>query len=326
VDDGELILSVYLNPHNKKSESQKRPTSFQYTMNTHNLPSIFVSHGSPMIALQPGAAGAFMRRLGGHITATFGRPRAILIVSAHSTARRPVLLAAAQHRAVYDFGGFDPRLNQLRYDAPGDPALAAEVADLLTQAELPHHVLRDHELAQGGLDHGAWTALRYLFPAADIPVLPLAFVPSQSPAQQFTLGEALQPLRDDGVLVIGSGSITHNLGRVFVGGGMPAEDAPEIAESAEFREWMAERSAARDWDALFNYRTQAPFAVDMHPTDEHLLPWFVAAGAGGRAEPAVRLHSGVSMGCLGMDAYAFGATANDLLDTASAESTVTVTA
>ncbi len=279
-------------------------------MNSSSLPSVFVSHGSPMIALNPGAAGAFMQRLGVQITAQFGRPRAILVVSAHSTARRPVLLAAAQHQAVYDFGGFDARLRTLRYDAHGDPALAAQVADLLTQAALPHHVL-----PQGGLDHGAWTALRYLFPAADIPVLPLAFVPSQSPAQQFALGEALQPLRDDGVLVIGSGSITHNLGRVFGGAAMTNEDAPEIPESAAFRQWMVDRSTARDWDALFNYRTQAPFAVDMHPTDEHLLPWFVAAGAGGRAEPAHRLHSGVSMGCLGMDAYAFGEAAADLLST-----------
>ena len=282
-------------------------------MNSNSLPSIFVSHGSPMIALNPGAAGAFMQRLGAHITAQFGKPRAILVVSAHSTARRPVLLAAAQHRAVYDFGGFDARLNTLRYDVSGDPALAAQVADLLTQAELPHHVLR-----QGGLDHGAWTALRYLFPVADIPVLPLAFVPSQSPAQQFALGETLQPLRDDGVLVLGSGSITHNLGRVFGGGSMPSEDAPEIVESAEFRQWTADRAAARDWDALFDYRAQAPHAVEMHPTDEHLLPWFVAAGAGGRAEQALRIHSSVSLGCLGMDAYAFGSTANALVRALSA--------
>ena len=282
-------------------------------MNSNSLPSIFVSHGSPMIALNPGAAGAFMQRLGAHITAQFGKPRAILVVSAHSTARRPVLLAAAQHSAVYDFGGFDARLNTLRYDVSGDPALAAQVADLLTQAELPHHVLR-----QGGLDHGAWTALRYLFPLADIPVLPLAFVPSQSPAQQFALGETLQPLRDDGVLVLGSGSITHDLGRVFGGGSMPNEDAPEIVESAGFRQWMADRGAARDWDALFDYRAQAPHAVEMHPTDEHLLPWFVAAGAGGQAEQALRIHSGVSMGCLGMDAYAFGSTANALVRAPSA--------
>ena len=273
-----------------------------------SLPSIFVSHGSPMIALNPGAAGAFMQRLGQELTRTCGKPRAVLVVSAHSTGRRPALLAGPQHHAIYDYGGFDTRLNQLRYEAPGSPALAAQVADLLTQASLPHHVL-----PQSGLDHGAWTALRYLFPEADIPVLPLAFVPSQSPAQQFALGEALQPLRDDGVLVLASGGITHNLRRVFGTDVMPAEEAPEIVESAEFRHWMLARSAARDWDALFNYRALAPHAVDMHPTDEHLLPWFVAAGAGGRDSAPLRLHTSVSMGCLGMDAYAFGASAGDLL-------------
>ena len=269
------------------------------------LPSIFVSHGSPMIALEPGAAGAFMQHLGPAIDAAFGRPRAIVVVSAHSTAREPVLLAAARHEAVYDFGNFDARLNTLRYDAPGEPALATQVAALLGAAHLPAHVL-----PQGGLDHGAWTALRYLYPAADIPVLPLAFVPSQSPAQQFALGAALQALRDDGVLVLGSGSITHDLRRVFAGGGLhPVADRPEIPQSRAFRDWMQACSAARDWDALFDYRRQAPFAVDMHPTDEHLLPWFVAAGAGGRESPPLRLHDSVTFGCLGMDAYAFGATA-----------------
>jgi 4,5-DOPA dioxygenase extradiol len=132
-------------------------------------------------------------------------------------------------------------------------------------------------------------------------------VPSQGPAQQFALGEALQGLGREGVLVLGSGSITHNLRRLFRAQGMPAVDAPEIAESAGFRGWMAERSAARDWDALFDYRAQAPHAVDMHPTDEHLLPWFVAAGAGGRGHAPVRLHESVTHGALGMDAYAFGA-------------------
>ena len=266
------------------------------------LPSIFLSHGSPMIALEPGAAGAFMQRLGPAIEATCGRPRAIVAVSAHTTAREPVLLAAAQHTAVYDFGNFDPRLKLMRYDAPGDPALAAHVASLLRASQLPVHVL-----AQGGLDHGIWTALRYVCPAADIPVLPLAFVPSQNPMQQFALGAALQALRQEGVLVLGTGSITHNLGRVFGGAGMPANDAPEVRESRDFRDWMHARSSALDWPALLDYRRQAPFAVDMHPSDEHLLPWFVAAGAGGPEGPALRLHDSVTMGCVGMDAYAFGA-------------------
>lgn len=281
-----------------------------------NLPSIFVSHGSPMIALEPGAAGAFMQRLGPAIDATFGRPRAILAISAHTAARAPVLLAGARHEAVYDFGNFDEKLYTLRYDAPGAPALADRVGTLLNEAGIA-----SHRIDQGGLDHGHWTALRYIYPDADLPILPLAFVPSQSPAAQFTLGAALAALRHEGVLVFASGSITHNLRRVFATGLHGPENAPEIPESAAFRRWMADRSAARDWDALFDYRRQAPHAVDMHPTDEHLLPWYVAAGAGGREAAPVRLHASVSRGSLGMDAYAFGSEATRLaqaLDTAPA--------
>src|SRR3954469_8193974 len=143
------------------------------------LPSIFVSHGSPMIALEPGEAGAFMQRLGPRIDATFGRPKAIVSVSAHTAARMPVLLAAKRHEAIYDFGGFDPELSTLRYDAPGAPELAPRVAGLLGAAGIAVQTV-----GEGGLDHGAWTALRYIYPDASIPVLPLAFVPSQSPAQQ----------------------------------------------------------------------------------------------------------------------------------------------
>jgi 4,5-DOPA dioxygenase extradiol len=271
-------------------------------MDTSTLPSIFLSHGSPMVALEPGAAGAFLQRLGPAIDAAFGRPRAIVAVSAHTLTREPVLLAAARHHTVHDFGGFPDALYRLRYDAAGAPALAVEVAQRLAQAGIAARVLDE-----GGLDHGIWTVLRHVYPQADVPILPLGFVPSQGPAQQFALGEALQGLGREGVLVLGSGSITHNLRRLFRAQGMPAVDAAEIAESAGFRGWMAERSAARDWDALFDYRAQAPYAVDMHPTDEHLLPWFVAAGAGGRGHAPVRLHESVTHGALGMDAYAFGA-------------------
>ena len=273
-------------------------------MNTLPLPPIFVSHGSPMIALEPGAAGAFLGTLGPAIDAAFGRPKAILAISAHTAARAPVLLAAERHAAVYDFGGFDPKLFTLRYDAPGALHLAAQVARLLAQAQIEVHTSDE-----GELDHGIWTALRYVYPEADVPVLPLAFVPSQSPAQQFALGAALAPLAAQGVLVMGTGSITHNLRRALAGGlrtdpDQPAQ--PEIPESAAFREWLRARSAALDWDALFDYRRQAPHAVDMHPTDEHLLPWFVAAGAGGRQDAPQRLHDSVTLGSLGMDAYAFG--------------------
>ncbi|MEO8922283.1 MAG: class III extradiol ring-cleavage dioxygenase [Caldimonas sp.] len=279
------------------------------------LPSIFVSHGSPMIALEPGEAGAFMRRLGPAIDAGFGRPKAIVSVSAHTAARAPVVLAAAKHSAVYDFGGFDPKLFTLRYDAPGDPTLAARVLALLRAQGIDAQ-----SLPEGGLDHGAWTALRYIYPDADIPIVPLAFAAGASPARQFALGQALAPLAAEGVLVLGSGSITHNLRRVFRSGGLHPEQAqPEIPESAAFRAWIAERSAARDWDALFAYRSTAPHAVDMHPTDEHLLPWYVAAGAGGRSDAPVRLHDSATMGSLGMDAYAFGPEAKHLAEELEAE-------
>ena len=267
-------------------------------MNT--LPTLFLSHGSPMLALEPGTTGPFLQALGPVIDASFGRPRAILAVSAHSTAREPVLLAAAQHKAVYDFGGFPDALFKLQYNAPGAPELATTVQGLLSQAGLPVH-----SVDQGGLDHGIWSMLRFMYPEADIPVLPLAWVPTLPPAQQFALGDVLAGLSQQGVLVMGSGSITHNLRRIF-GSNRPATDTKEIAESAAFRTWMNERSAARDWDNLFAYRSKAPYAADMHPTDEHLLPWYVAAGAGGREATPQRLHAAVTYGCLGMDAYAFG--------------------
>src|SRR5437764_12764757 len=116
------------------------------------LPSLFVSHGSPMIALEPGAAGAFMQRLGPLFDVAFGRPRAIVTVSAHTAAPVPVVLAAPRHEAIYDFGGFDPKLRTLRYDAAGDPTLAKRIVQLLQSAGIAAQAVD-----QGGLDHGAWT-------------------------------------------------------------------------------------------------------------------------------------------------------------------------
>jgi 4,5-DOPA dioxygenase extradiol len=270
-------------------------------ISTALLPTLFVSHGSPMIALVPGAAGAFLQRLGPAIDAAFGRPKAILALSAHTLTREPAALAAARHEAVYDFGGFDQRLYEMRYDAPGAPALADRVGELLETSRTPLH-----RIDQGGLDHGIWTALRYVYPAADVPVLPLGWSPHAKPAELFALGQALAPLAGEGVLVLGTGSITHNLRRVAQAGFHTQSTPPEVPESAAFRRWFAERSAARDWSALFDYRALAPHAVDMHPSDEHLLPWYIAAGAGGRESAPLRLHESTTHGVLGMDTYAFG--------------------
>ena len=275
---------------------------------THPLPSLFVSHGSPMTALEPGAAGGFWGRLGPAIDAEFGRPRAILAISAHSLTHEPALLAAERHGAVYDFGGFPAALSELRYDAPGAPGLAAEVVDLLHCAGMPAH-----NLVEGGLDHGIWTPLRWIYPQAEVPVLPLAWPPAWSPRQLFDLGAALSALKSEGVLIMGSGAITHNL-RLWAGGRGDIA-APEWRESAAFRSWMAERLAAADWASLLDYRRLAPEALLMHPSDEHLLPLMIAAGAGGDATaPGLRLHDSVTWGHLGMDAYAFGQGAARLAD------------
>jgi 4,5-DOPA dioxygenase extradiol len=279
---------------------------------TTAIAPLYLSHGSPMTALEPGVAGPFWKALGACIDATVGRPRAILAVSAHTLTREPVLLAAARHQTVHDFSGFPEPLYRLRYDAPGSPVLAQRVAGLIHGAGLPAHVV-----PEGGLDHGIWSPLRFAWPEADIPVLPLGFPPDWSPAKLFALGQALAPLASEGVLVYGSGSITHNLRLVFASrsGGMPPLDAPEMAESAAFRNWFAEHAASgssADWDALLDYRRQAPHAALMHPTDEHLLPFYVAAGAAGRV-PAVRLHDSITYGCLGMDGYAFGPGAAGLM-------------
>lgn len=259
-----------------------------------------------MIALEPGAAGAFMQLLGPAIDATFGRPKAVLAISAHTSAGAPVLLGGARHEAIHDFGGFPDELFRMRYDAPGAPELARRVEQRLAGAGIA--VQRTDS---GGLDHGIWTALRYIYPDADVPVLPLAWDPRLPPARQFAIGQALAPLAEEGVLMLGTGSITHNLRLVF-GARRPEADAPEVAESSAFRAWMAERSANRDWQALFDYRRQAPHAAYMHPSDEHLLPWYVAAGAGGRESTPLRLHESVSYGSIGMDAYAFGPSAAQL--------------
>ncbi len=274
-----------------------------------------------MTALEPGASGGFWRRLGAAVDAAFGRPRAIVALSAHSLTREPVLLAAARHTTVHDFGGFPDALYRLRYDAPGAPALAPRVQSLLAGAGIASHVAGD-----GGLDHGIWVPLRFAWPDADVPVLPLAWVPADPPAAQFALGAALAPLAAEGVLVLGTGSITHNLRLLgdFTGRGPAAQ--PERAESAAFRAWFAERAAARDWEALFDYRRRAPHAALMHPTDEHLLPWCGAAGAGGRDAAPERLFADVAYGALGMDAYAFGPQAARLAQALAAGSGITPSA
>ena len=256
------------------------------------LPSLYISHGSPMTALQPGLTGARLAEL----AAALPRPRAIVVASAHWLARRPQVGSAATPDTIHDFGGFPAALYQLRYPAPGAPALAERVGHLLDQAGLTATLHPGQ-----GLDHGVWVPLRLLYPAADIPVVPLSIQPELGPAHQFAMGQALAPLRAEGVLVIGSGSITHNLHDL--GTGYSAQrQAPYVQP---FVDWIEQRLAAGDTDALLDYRRQAPFAERAHPTDEHLLPLFVALGAAGAEAHAQRIDAGIDLGLLAMDIYRF---------------------
>lgn len=273
------------------------------------LPALYLSHGSPMLAIEPGAPGRFMQRLGRVIDTHFGRPRAVLAVSPHTATRAPVLLGGLHHHAVHDFGGFPPALYEQRYDAPGLPALAQQAQQLLDAAGIATQIA-----PQGGLDHGIWTVLTHMWPQtgpeADVPVVPLSLVPAAKPAQQWRVGQALALLAAQGVLIIGSGSLTHNLQRFFTSHA-PA-NAPEDADCAAFRQWVLSRATARDWPALLDYRAQAPHAHAMHPTDEHWLPFYIAAGAGGEQAVPARIHASVDHASLSMDAYAFGPRAAEL--------------
>lgn len=258
-----------------------------------SLPTLFVSHGSPMLALQDSPARRFLEQLG----TTLSRPKAILVVSAHwETAGAPAVSLARQPDTIHDFGGFPRALFEMQYPAPGAPETAERAAALLEAANLP--VGRSDTR---GLDHGAWVPLRLMYPQADIPVAQISIVRGASPAQHELIGRALAPLREEDVLILASGSLTHNLYE-FRG---QAVDAPAPEWVSEFGAWMKARLEADDRAALLGYRQAAPFAVQNHPTDEHLLPLFVALGAAGQGAHATRLHSSFEHGVLAMDAYAF---------------------
>lgn len=254
------------------------------------FPSLFISHGSPMLALEPGASGPALARL----AAELPKPRAIVIVSAHWESQEILVNANPQPETWHDFGGFPAALFAVQYPAPGLPALSAEVLELLNDADLPARIDNTRPF-----DHGVWVPLSLMYPQADIPVVQVSLPSRQGPALQTRIGQALASLRENGVLVIGSGSITHNLRELDWHAG------PESVEpwALAFRDWIVEKLASNDESALHDYRRLAPHAVRNHPSDEHLLPLYFARGAGGEFGIA---HQGFTMGALGMDIYRFG--------------------
>jgi 4,5-DOPA dioxygenase extradiol len=267
-------------------------------MSARPLPPLFVSHGSPAMVITPGPARDFLAGLGKAYETAHGRPKAILSVSAHWETAQPAVSTAVKPETIHDFHGFPEELYRIRYPAPGAPAVANRAADLIARAGLP--VQRD---PTRGLDHGAWSPLFLMWPDADIPVAQVAVQPEAGPEHHIRLGAALAPLAQEGVLVMGSGSATHNLRDTFdrIRGGNT--ETPDWAGA--FDRWLDETIAAGDGAALADYRRQAPGAVVAHPRDEHLLPLHAAFGAAGPGAHGRRLHGSFDFGSLSMGAWAF---------------------
>jgi 4,5-DOPA dioxygenase extradiol len=268
------------------------------------LPALFISHGAPLFATEPGTTGPALTRWGRALKEAAGSGlRGIVIMSPHWMARTPAVMTNPAPATWHDFGGFPQALYALNYPAPGHPALAQEVLDLLQVAGIA---------AQGDeqrpLDHGAWVPLMHLFPDASVPVVQVALPLSYGPAETYALGQALAGLRERGVLVVGSGSMTHNLGEFFGGARAPA---PYVTA---FSRWVESTLERGDFSAMLDYRRQAPDAQRAHPSEDHFLPIFFALGAAGWGGPQGArpdyLSREVMYSMLAMDTFALAAPAS----------------
>lgn len=256
------------------------------------MSSFFISHGAPNMVLSETPAAQFLR-------GEFRLPvaKAYVVVSAHWCSQGAVRVAAVDKPAtIHDFSGFEEALYSLQYAAPGDARRAAQIVTALTSQGIV--AVRDDTR---GFDHGVWAPLLLARPAADVPVIAVSLPYPVSAAQAMAFGAALQVAAGDDVLIIGSGLITHRLAEF----GRHALDESPVAEAHAFRVWMAAQLLAGNREALAAYRAQAPHAVWNHPGDDHLLPLFVALGAGGL--PAHCLHSSWEWGVFAMDMWQFGA-------------------
>src|SRR5579862_1449156 len=253
-----------------------------------DLPVVFISHGSPMLAVEPDAFTDALRRLG----ETLPRPQAIVVISAHWESPAPVkVTASATPETLHDFGGFPDELYQLQYPSPGDPGLAGRIVSLLSGAGF-QAAAEEHR----GLDHGAWVPLRYAYPHAEIPVLEVSLPSPRSPSELLTMGQALAPLRAQGVLVVGSGGIVHNLRRVRF------EDKGAHVDpwARRFDHWVRQRLETGDVASLADYRAQAPEAAAAVPTSEHFDPLFVVLGTAGKGFRVQDVYEGFHYGNLSL--------------------------
>lgn len=256
------------------------------------LPSIFVSHGAPTLPFENVPARDFLKQLGNELP----RPRAIIAVSAHDIGREAIVGSAAQMHAIHDFSGFSPALYELQYSPQGDPELAQKVMERLQAIDI--NVVAQSD---GGIDHGVWVPLMLMYPQADIPVVSLSLTAAMSEVEHVAIGQALASLRDEGVLIMGSGSLTHNLRDVVWG----ADGSEPLPYAKDFADWVTEQMETGTTERLLHWRTDAPHAKRAHPSVEHFMPLFVALGAGGEEPKAQALHQSYTYGALAMYAFAF---------------------
>jgi 4,5-DOPA dioxygenase extradiol len=258
---------------------------------TTSLPSVFISHGAPTFALAPGRIGPQLTNLGQRLP----RPEAVLVVSPHWMSHELFVGTVAQPETIHDFGGFPAELYRLRYDAPGHPVLARRALDVLNAAGFAPRA-DDHR----GLDHGAWVPMMHLYPQADVPVFQVSLPATLDGDSAWALGRALAPLSREGVLIVGSGSLTHNLYEVRLG----SRNAEPYAQA--FVDWVRNTLAQGDNNALRAIMQRAPHAARAHPTAEHLWPLLIAAGAASALDRVELLDGGMEHGVLSMDAFVFG--------------------
>jgi 4,5-DOPA dioxygenase extradiol len=235
------------------------------------LPTVFLAHGAPTLALDV-EGGAQLAA----IAASFPAPRAILMISAHWETRAPTIGSVLPRPLLYDFNGFPEQLYRVQYPAPPAPEIGRRVENLLR----PWNVAR---AADRGLDHGAWVPLVHMYPAADIPILQVSLPGRLHGPDLLAIGKALAPLRAEGVLIAGSGSLTHNLRLARY-----EDPAPPPAWAVEFDTWCGDVLARWDLDSLADYRRRAPALHVAHPTEEHFLPLLIAAGAASISTPTIR--------------------------------------
>ncbi len=254
-------------------------------------PVLFVSHGAPTFAIEPGLLGPQLRTLGTQLHAI----RAVLVVSPHWQTQGVRVSTAQAPETIHDFGGFPSRLYDLQYPVNGAPELATQVAQLLSDAGFATAVD-----ARQGLDHGAWVPLMHLLPEGNLPVFQVSMPYDLTTEQSVLLGRALAPLRAQGVLILASGSMTHNLGEFRQGGAQGAQYVREFAN------WVGTAVLANAVQPVVRYRAEAPHAVRAHPTEEHFLPLLVAMGARCEGDVPQRLDGGIEHGMLSMDSFVWG--------------------